>query len=1069
MKKTAIISISFFVLLNLMLSCLYAQVSWSFDTTTIQDERFYLQSAHVTDDNRTVLIGIIKYAILDENGNLERLSKLPDQFASDLVNKYFLNNKIHLFDNIANELVSMDLNGQITSRKPNDGSVYQWITIGSTAILYDKNTRSIYEGKYSAEIGLGLEHILLLNSPMLEVFDFNGNLITTFLTDASSAWLDNDEILETLNQSNTEAIIVRSDIFGNSKSQFQRTYNQPIPAEVLRDNRFEIFNQINSSCHYGLIATKFDAVFLNGTQRNLNVTELPLNSNDSNSVLQFRDLGIQSNQLSNTIIRVDKQVFKIDNICGYDVSILEQDNDQDGYTEKVDCNDNDPDINPGAIEIGGNTVDENCDGFIDNTQTQAPNSQYARFSGGQEGIGSFNCTSMPNFNYSITGDVAPGDTSVPGPQQVVDNNGGGFETVYGQADGQENIEIEVAGYGDGASDGIGDPITNEVITTLDFDTVVAPDQLSFIIADVEQDQVQISALDAQGNAVPASVINNWFQSSFDADNSDPSSPPTWDAETSTLVGHHGIGGVRQTVYQPDLPDDEGGAAWFTVNVPIKTLQFTSQALGVSPDDPSMHFIFAARCDEPSLTFEIISDIPEGPLRKGDTYTIELETCNTGLIDLFDLKIELFDRDGIAEIDRSNNPLQFDLKNQSCISNSFSYEVLDEFSRSTIYQDFYLGWSDGETVQSISIPVDLSEEPDQMPPDDPYLDNFPWLENELSSTNCSTLTITEYDLGAFSFIYLSDGRLFFEDGTFYCQDGDNRDCRALYTLNSNQIINRWDCGENQNENENENQNENGLPINQYPWIDDVASEFNCGTLSIQEYDLGAFSFVFLQDDEQAVLYFEDGTFYCQDTETMDCRALYNLAETQLSNEWACAGENTTEEYQDPSLYSDYTWLDNLLPMDCSSGTVTEYVVGAFNYILVESGSESTLYFQDGTFYCTQTETYSCVTAYGLTQVSREFSCSDLMNDRSEQRDLQSIRIEDVSIYPNPSYDRFQLNYTGDLTQAVIVDVSGRLIMTLPIDKSKKGTKTIDLSEEKSGLYFLHLIIDEKVVSKKMIKL
>jgi ribosomal protein L7/L12/C1A family cysteine protease len=41
------------------------------------------------------------------------------------------------------------------------------------------------------------------------------------------------------------------------------------------------------------------------------------------------------------------------------------DTDQDGFTTEVDCNDVDPDINPGATEICGDGIDNNCDGTID--------------------------------------------------------------------------------------------------------------------------------------------------------------------------------------------------------------------------------------------------------------------------------------------------------------------------------------------------------------------------------------------------------------------------------------------------------------------------------------------------------------------------------------------------------------------------------------------------------------------------------------------------------------------------------------------------------------------------------
>ncbi len=41
------------------------------------------------------------------------------------------------------------------------------------------------------------------------------------------------------------------------------------------------------------------------------------------------------------------------------------DNDNDGYTQDVDCNDNNPAINPGAVEICGDGIDNNCNDETD--------------------------------------------------------------------------------------------------------------------------------------------------------------------------------------------------------------------------------------------------------------------------------------------------------------------------------------------------------------------------------------------------------------------------------------------------------------------------------------------------------------------------------------------------------------------------------------------------------------------------------------------------------------------------------------------------------------------------------
>ncbi len=67
-------------------------------------------------------------------------------------------------------------------------------------------------------------------------------------------------------------------------------------------------------------------------------------------------------------------------------SLEGEDLDQDGFIDEFDCDDNDPNINPLAEEVPGNSIDENCDGILTSTSalntlgiTIAPNPNFGNF------------------------------------------------------------------------------------------------------------------------------------------------------------------------------------------------------------------------------------------------------------------------------------------------------------------------------------------------------------------------------------------------------------------------------------------------------------------------------------------------------------------------------------------------------------------------------------------------------------------------------------------------------------------------------------------------------------------
>ncbi len=104
-----------------------------------------------------------------------------------------------------------------------------------------------------------------------------------------------------------------------------------------------------------------------------------------------------------------------------------------------------------------------------------------------------------------------------------------------------------------------DTATAPSTTTYAFDSPTPPAGWTFVLGDVDSDQVRIIAKDADGTTLSATVVDGWFRGSFNyAGDTDQ---PTWDPATSTLTGN------------PDALDTNGASAWFEPDVPLSSLTF----------------------------------------------------------------------------------------------------------------------------------------------------------------------------------------------------------------------------------------------------------------------------------------------------------------------------------------------------------------------------------------------------------------------------------------------------------------------------------------------------------------
>lgn len=81
-----------------------------------------------------------------------------------------------------------------------------------------------------------------------------------------------------------------------------------------------------------------------------------------------------------------------------------------------------------------------------------------------------------------------------------------------------------------------------------------------------------------------------------------------------------------------------------------------------------------------------------------------------------------------------------------------------------------------------------------------------------------------------------------------------------------------------------------------------------------------------------------------------------------------------------VFEDYPWLTALVnPNSCTNETITVYKYRNYKFIYIQNDYAGDLYFQNGTFYCSDSPGYSCVTLYNLNEVESIWSCNEATGD------------------------------------------------------------------------------------------
>jgi len=341
---------------------------------------------------------------------------------------------------------------------------------------------------------------------------------------------------------------------------------------------------------------------------------------------------------------------------------------------------------------------------------------------------------------------------------------------------------------------------------------------------------------------------------------------------------------------------------------------------------------------------------------------------------------------------------FEYNNQSYlyIDNNLGCEAVDFF-------DELYNCSTGEAC-SINIPCEFElEEIEQLlnetnqiwskdiDPDEKY----PWLYEIVEPEYCAGIA-TEYDYdGYYTFVYLSGyyetGRLYFQDGTLYCS-GDANYCLGLYNLRE-PINTLFDCTTGNDhlivDINNFTCTNDGLFTIEVTVTDDVGTPTNGQYGIYNAYGEGLPDFIYFSEGEtityEGILADASNGLY---TVFVYDRNLADVAAQTIEID-------VTECLFEETIFDQYGWLYNIVdPNNCNGTKITEHFYGTYTFLYIEDNNNGTLYFQDGTFYCTDNLDNYCLSLYGFDIPATTWYCEDenegcRINDPLSQSWVQDI--------------------------------------------------------------------------------
>lgn len=130
-------------------------------------------------------------------------------------------------------------------------------------------------------------------------------------------------------------------------------------------------------------------------------------------------------------------------------------------------------------------------------------------------------------------------------------------------------------------------------------------------------------------------------------------------------------------------------------------------------------------------------------------------------------------------------------------------------------------------------------------------------------------------------------------------------------------------------------------------------------------------------------------------------MIHYTNTSTGDEYVISFDVTVNDCGDPTDPTDptepdtpYTWLNDLIDANdcCANASVIEFSMGTYSFIYIQTGDDcsafSSLYLNDGSYYCTDASNFDCLGAYGLNASDGTvlYTCGDDPTDPTDPIDF-----------------------------------------------------------------------------------